>query len=453
MINHKIRQGLTIPLAGEARPVVETAASPVTVALRIADVIGMKFKLIVNEGDPVKLGQPLCYPRQFPSVLFRAPAAGVISEIRRGDRRALQEIVIKPDESQGEDTFRIYSLSDIDHTDPDELRRHLLAGGVWPLIHQRPLAKIAHPESQPVAVFINAMATAPLAGKPHILLQDREDDLRTGVKVLSRFCAGKTYVAVEKGGPAVPGVDALVDVEVHAFDGAHPAGCAGVHIRRIKPLKRGQIAWTVNAVDAADIGYLFRTGRFPVERVVAVVGSAVKKPAYYRTCSGADLATLLKGQVDDTESLRYINGDVLCGSMTSQSAHLGFSQSTITVIPEGTKRDFMGWGMPGFSRYSAFRTFASALLPRRKHALDTRLNGGSRPIISIGQWEKVFPFDIHLSYLLRAILAGDMQEAEELGLLELSEEDVALCAFVDPSKTEVCDILRRGLDAYEAENV
>ena len=190
-----------------------------------------------------------------------------------------------------------------------------------------------------------------------------------------------------------------------------------------------------------------------MERVIALSGSPVTSPGYLRTRAGADIATITAGKLDTSGPLRYLNGDVLAGTITTPENHLGIHHSTLTVIPEGDDREFMGWAMPGFTYFSALRTFASSLLPRRQHVLDTRLNGGIRPIVSIGQWEKVFPYDIHLSYLIRAIQAEDVQEAESLGLLELAEEDVALCAFIDPSKMEISNLIRHGLNLYEAENL
>lgn len=453
MKNHTIRQGLDIPLSGAPNTVVADSPSPATVALRTADIIGLKFKLSVNEGESVRQGQLLCRARQYPDIVFRAPAGGRIRTIRRGNRRAIEEIVIEPDNAAGSEEFRVFSDADLADVPVDELRAVLLDSGLWPLIMQRPFGKIARPDSNPVAVFINAVATAPLAAQPDVLLMGRETDLAFGVRALSRFSSGKTYVSVHGNRPPVPGVSALKDVDSHTFYGPHPSGCTGVHIRVIQPLKRGETAWSVRAVDAADIGLFLRTGRFPAERIIALAGSEVEAPRYYRTRSGASLRSIIEGRIVKDRPVRMINGDVLTGTRTDIDAHLGLHQSMITVIPEGTARDFMGWGMPGFKRYSAFRTFASALMPKRPVVLDTRLHGGVRPIVNIGQWEKVFPFDIYLSHLIRAIQAGDIQEAESLGLLELAEEDVALCAFVDPSKMEVTDIIRRGLDLYEADNL
>ncbi len=452
MNRHVIRRGHDIPLEGDARDAVEQAPSPTTIALRTADITGHKFKIAVNEGDRVTPGQILCYTRQFPDICFRSPAGGVVREIRRGDRRALQEIVIEPDDSDTPDAFRIFSPVDPDRVDLESLRAHLLQSGLWPLIIQRPLAKIAYPESRPVALFINAMASAPLAAQPHILMRGREEDFVVGVKALSRF-SKKTYVSVRTNGPAVPGVDKLDGVEIHEFTGPHPAGTPGVHIRMIQPLRRGETAWCVSAVDAADIGYMLRTGYFPTERVIALAGPAVGEPTYFRVRNGANLNSVLQGRIDPSADVRLINGDILAGVRMDASSHFAGNQTLLTVIPDSFKRDFMGWAMPGFKQYSFFRTFVSSLLPGRKVTLDTRLHGGHRAIVDLGHWHRVLPIDVHLSHLIRAAQAGDIQEAEDLGLLELAEEDVALCAFVDPSKTDVCDIIRKALDLYETENI
>jgi len=444
---------LDIPLVGMPGPQMGIGPEPATIALRTAESIGFKFKVIVEEGQAVKRGEVLCHTRQFPEILFRSPAGGTIREIRRGARRAIQEIVIAPADTEETEQLRIWTESELAEVEPDTLRKHLLTAGLWPLIQQRPLAKIARPDARPAAIFINGTATAPLQAKPSVLLENRGEDFTIGVRSLARLTAGKTYLCLHARDNSIPGAEDLKKIETHTFDGPHPSGSAGVHIRRIQPLRRGETAWVIRAEDAADIGYTLRTGHPPIRRVIALAGPSVKQPAYIQTRAGADLATLVADRLNDPGPQRFINGDVLTGSITDRSNHLSIHHSTVTVIPEGTEREFMGWAMPGFSYYSALRTFASSMLPRRKYSLDTRLHGGRRPIINIGQWEKVLPFDIHLSYLLRAIEAGDVQEAEALGLLELAEEDVALCAFIDPSKTEVCDRIRHGLNLYETENL
>jgi len=452
LVNHNIRQGLDIPLKGMSDPTIETVPQPATIALRTADSMGFKFKVRVEQGEAVKQGQILCHTRQYPEIVFRSPAGGTIREIRRGHRRAVEEIVIDCAEVEEAESFKIWSNSDLESAKREDVQKHLLDGGVWPLVIQRPLAKVARPESQPVAIFINSMSTAPLQAKTAVLLKDRAEDFSFGVAVLQKLCSGKTYLSVHKNDDSIPGADSLKNVEIHTFSGPHPSGLPGLHIRKIQPLKKGETAWTVRAEHVADIGYLFRSGKFPTEKIIALTGSHVSNPKYYRTRAGADIATITNGYVDDSVPLRYISGDVLSGNITTTDNHLSMFHSTLTVIPEGIKRDFMGWGMPGFTNYTALRTFVSGILPRKMQSLDTRSHGGKRPLINLGQWEKVFPFDIHLSYLIRAIQAQDIEEAETLGLLELSEEDVALCSFIDPSKLELCSIIRHGLDLYEAEN-
>lgn len=455
MTHHTIRRGLNIPLKGVPATVIEDASTPSTVALRTADSIGYKFKVAVEIGDAVARGQVLCSTRQFPEIVFRSPAGGTIREIRRGARRAVEEIIIEPDQGDQEqaEVFETWTHQMLAAADAETVGQALLDSGLWPLIQQRPLAKIARPDTQPVAVFINGMATAPLQAKPSVLLQDRQDDFVMGVLALQRVASGKTYLCLAPDHDPIPGADTLDNVEIHTFSGPHPAGLSGVHIRHIQPLRQNETAWTVRAEDVADIGYFLRTGDFPTERMIALAGPSVKQPSYLRTRCGADLASVVSDRLDQSEPLRYLNGDVLSGTMTAIENHLPIHGSTITVLPEGNTRNFMGWAMPGFSYYTALRTFAAGFLPKRDTSLDTRIHGGIRPIVDIGQWEKVFPFDIHLSYLLRAIQAEDIQEAEALGLLELSEEDVALCTFIDPSKMELCEIIRHGLDLYEAENL
>ncbi|MEO0481799.1 MAG: NADH:ubiquinone reductase (Na(+)-transporting) subunit A [Planctomycetota bacterium] len=453
MITHKISRGFDIPLAGACDRVVVDAPTPQRVAVEAADFPGLKAKMLVAEGDRVQTGQPLFFDKKRDGVRLVSPGTGKVVAVELGARRALQRVVI---ELEDQDDY----CSELPTLDLVRLRQGgfersaiveaIVGAGLWPLLRQRPIGKVADPNREPVAVYLNGMDTEPLAADPSFLVQGQSEELQAGVDLLRQLTSGQVYLTV-RAGEQPKEFEALHGVEMHGFKGAHPAGLVGTHIRTIRPMKADESAYSLRVQDAVQLGRWLLTGHYPTERMVAVVGEGVADRRYVRTRQGADLRSLM-GRFWG-ESTRTINGTVLSGRAADRDGSLGFYAQTLTCILEGEgERDLFGWMIPQPNKLSFHRAMWSWILPRKKgFSVDARVHGGPRAIVNIGAWEAVTALDIHPTYLVRAIQSDDLEEAISLGLLEVTEEDVALCTFVDPCKIDVGAVIRKGLDLYEAE--
>jgi Na+-transporting NADH:ubiquinone oxidoreductase subunit A len=448
MITHKITKGIDLRIAGPAEAIFADAPEPAIVAVRPDDFPGIKPKLRVQEGDAVRTGDPLFVDKNRPDCVFVSPATGVVSKVDLGPRRKLLGVEIAVDRNEVFGPIPHVPADRLGSTPREELCRALLGAGLWPLIRQRPVGKIADPDVEPVAIFVNGMDTEPLAADPAFAVQGRGEDLQAGIDVLRALSSGPVYLTVRAGASLPKEFQALHGVEIHAFDGPHPSGLVGTHLQAIRPLKMGERVFYLKAQEAVLLGQWVRSGHYPAQRVVAVAGERAKQRRYFRVRQGARLDALLGGAPAAGD--RVIQGTVLTGP--AGRAFLGFYAQTVTVIHEGAEdRDLFGWGLPQPSRLSIFK----AVWPFGRGvpvSVDARLNGGHRPPVNLGAWERVIAGDVLPTFLLRAIQANDLDEALKLGLLELTEEDVALCTVVDPCKNDVGKIVRQGLDLYERES-
>ena len=446
MTTHKITRGFDLRLAGAPAETLVDAPEPRHVAVETAEFSGIKPKVLVKEGDRVVTGQPIFLDKLDREVVFCSPATGTVEAIVYGERRYLQRVIIATD--GGEEEFAAAIKADGDRI---ALRLALKNAGLWHVFQQRPIGKMPRGDDDPTVIFVNGMDTAPLAADPAFAVQGRKAQLQRGLDLLRQLTDGKVYLALRAAGSNQSDLRDLGGVEVHDFDGPHPAGLVGTHISRIRPLRTGESAWCVRLQDVVRLGEWAESGRYPAKTVVAVAGSAAPARQYYRVRHGAPVSSFNGGAAIGGD-VRVICGTVLDGRAIAADGALGFRTTTLTVIPEGTdERDMFGWALPQFGKLSFHRSVFSWLLPKKEYVLDARLNGGARPIVNIGAWESVTPLDIHPSYLVRAIQAGDLDEAIKLGLLEVTEEDVALCTFVDPCKIDVGEVIRTGLDMYEKE--
>ncbi len=446
MITHSINKGLDVRLAGKPEAKLGDAPEPQIVAVLPSDFPGIKPKLLVAEGDAVKTGSPLFYDKLNPDTKFVSPGTGTVKAIIRGERRALLRVEV---ELAASDSYAEESLiKDLSSTGREDLIVALRGAGLWPLFLQRPVGKLADPAAMPVAIFVNGMDTEPNAADPAFAANGKGAELQVGFDALKRLTDGKVYLSLRAGQSAAE-FGGLSGVEVHGFSGPHPSGLTGTHIDAIAPLKAGQVAWTLRAQDVAQIGHWIKNGQYPSHRVVAVSGSSATTRQYYKVRQGATISTLCGNAGSD---VRIVNGSALSGAAVAADGYLGHYANTVTILPEGEgKRDLFGWALPQFGKLSASRAVWSWLMPKKEYVVDTRLNGGARPIVNIGSWDSISPIDIQLSYLIRSIQANDIEEALSLGLLELIEEDVALATFVDHCKLDVGQVIRQGLDLYERE--
>jgi Na+-transporting NADH:ubiquinone oxidoreductase subunit A len=445
-ITLKLRKGLDIRLKGQAEKILNPERQSLRYAVKPVDFPGLTPKLNVKAGDKVLAGTPLFHDKLKPEVVFSSPVSGTVTAITRGDRRKLLEVVV---EKSG-DEFIDFGKSDPTAISREEIKEKLLKSGLWPVVRQRPYHIIARHTDTPKAIFVSAFDTAPLAPDYNFVFDNSSDShFKTGLRALRRLTDGRLHLAVN--GTTEP-TEILKDApaEIERFSGPHPAGNVGIQIHHIDPVNKGETVWYVNPQDVIAIGRLFEEGRYIHERIVALTGSEIIKPQYFRIRSGASVYPLLKDNVKQVKS-RYISGNVLTGTKIDADGYLGFYDSQITVIPEGDYFEFFGWMMPGVDKFSFYKTFASKLFPKKEYDLDTNFHGGERAFVMTGQYEKVVPMDIYPMQLLKAILAEDIDMMENLGIYEIAEEDFALCEYICPSKIEIQAIVRKGLDLMAKE--
>lgn len=439
----RIRKGLDIKLKGKANLAVAGTYSPAICAIRPTDFPGLAPKLLVKADDLVKVGTPLFYDKAQPEVKFTSPVSGKVLAINRGERRRILEVEIENDGKFEAEDFS----AGIKSPDRATIKQVLLESGLWPFLVQRPFGTIAKATDTPRDIFISGFDSAPLAPDADFLFFNELAAIQAGINVLTKLTEGKIYLGLRQGSKLA----ALKGVEINYFDGPHPAGNVGIQMHKIKPLNKGQKVWTIDLQGLVFVGRLFSGGKLDFGKTIVLSGSEVAKPGYYKTIHGAGLAQLLKGKTLQQTTERFISGNVLTGTKIDVDEYLGFFHNQLTVIPEGNTIEPFGWALPGFSKFSASKTFLSSLLPRKEYVLDANFHGGERAFVVSEQYEKVLPMDILPVYLLKAILANDIDKMEQLGIYEVIEEDLALCEFVCTSKIEVQEILRNGISSMIKE--
>lgn len=445
----RIKKGLDIPITGDPRQEISQGPAVSSVALVGDDYIGMKPTMEVQEGQAVKLGQVLFTDKKNPGVRYTSPGSGRVTAVNRGAKRAFQSVVV---ELNGEDEveFRSYRDSDLTTLTRDQVRENLLESGLWTALQTRPFNKVPSPASVPHSIFVSIIDTRPLAPRPERVIGERPNDFVLGLQALRHLTDGPVHLC-KAPGVVVDGAE-LEFVKVSEFAGPHPAGLPGTHIHYLDPVSQQKTVWTIGYQDVLAIGRLFATGRLDPERVIALAGPAVREPRLIRTRLGAATADLVADQLEAGEN-RVISGSVLFGrTAEGPVAYLGRYANQLSVVPEGRDRDFLGWQMPGFDRFSVTRVFASSLFGRqRKYDFTTATHGSHRAMVPVGVYERVMPLDILPTFLLRALEVGDTDQAQALGALELAEEDLGLCTFVSPGKTEYAPLLRQSLTIIEKE--
>jgi len=441
----KQTKGLNIKLEGLPEKVLSKCPLPLSYAVKPTDFHGLTPKLLVREGDHVKAGTPLFCDKYKPEIVFASPVSGTVSAVNRGERRKVLGVVVRPDE---QNEFENFVAPDLTTATRESVVACMLSSGAWAFLVQRPYGIIANPQATPKAIFISGFDSAPLAADADYLVNGEGVSFQKGLDVLKKLTPGKVHLSLCADYPANTTFERAKGVEVHRFKGKHPIGNVGVQIHHIDAINKGDVVWTIAPQHVVSLGRLFTNGVYDVSKVVALVGSEVKKPRYYRMAAGASLSGMAEflNEPLANKKQRVISGNVLTGANVGIDGHLGFYHNEITVIPEGDHYEMLGWLLPRFSKFSNSRTYFSWLLPGKRYKLDTNLNGGQRAFTVTGQYEKVLPMDIYPVYLLKAILAGDVEKMEQLGIYEVIEEDLALCEFVCTSKMDVQEMLRKGID-------
>jgi Na+-transporting NADH:ubiquinone oxidoreductase subunit A len=441
-ITVRLKKGLDIKLKGVAEKVIAGEVVANIYGVKPVDFPGLTPKLDVREGDKVRAGSPLFHDKLRPEILFTSPVSGKVLSIIRGDRRKLLEITVE----KGGDEYVDFGKEDPSGLTREKIIESLLKSGLWPAVRQRPYHVIANPNDVADAIFISGFDTAPLAPDYNFIADNSSaTNFKSGITALKKLTRGKINLILNGKGDTAELLKRASDVEISHFSGPHPAGNVGVHIHHISPINKGDKIWFVNLQDVIAIGRLFEEGIYRHDRIIALTGSEVLNPQYYKIRSGASISKIVSDNVKHGD-LRYISGNVLTGTKIEAGGFLGYYDSQVTVIPEGNYFEFFGWLTPGINKFSFYKIFASSLLPRKSYKLDTNLHGGERAFVMTGQYEKVVPMDIYPMQLLKAVLAEDIELMENLGIYEIAEEDFALCEYICPSKIEIQSIVRKGID-------
>ena len=466
MTLHKIQKGLDLPISGAPIQVVRDVVRPQRVALMADDFPGMKPAMRVEEGQSVKRGQVLFEDRKNPGVLHTAPAAGRVIGVHRGARRALQSIVIDLSSAEREAAapgdvpdselvaFESHTGKPVESLTREEVRALLVESGEWTALRTRPYSKVPPIDAEPAAIFVTAMDTHPLAPLPEVVVAGREADLDRGIHVLAKLTKGPVYFCTDPDSGLDR--DLTAPVRVEHFTGPHPSGTVGLHIHTLEPVNREKVVWHVGYADVVAIGALFATGKLDLERIVSVAGPPVQDPRLVRTRRGADIQEVagdgIRGESGE-EDVRLIAGSVLSGkkAMGDIFGFLGRYDRQVSVLREGKERVLMGWLTLGLNAFSIFPIYLSKLFSKKRFEFSTTTNGSPRAMVPIGMYEDVMPLDILPTFLLRSLIVGDVETAEKLGALELDEEDLALCTFVCPGKTNYGPLLRANLEILEKE--
>jgi len=445
-----IKKGLDVPVKGAPQQVIHDGPSIKTVATLGEEFVGMRPTMFVKVDDRVKKGQVIFSDKKNPGVKFTAQAAGVVKEINRGEKRVLQSVVIEVEsEVDGNDqiTFTSYSASELGSVSREEVVKNLVESGLWTALRTRPFSKVPAIDSSAAAIFVSAMDTNPLAANPEVVIGEQTEAFKNGLSILSRLTDGDVFVS-KAPGANIPVTDAA---KVNEFAGKHPAGLVGTHIHFLRPVSSDKFVWHLGYQDVIAFGKLFTSGELDSTRVISLAGPAAKNPRLVRTVLGASTSELTAGEVTDGE-LRIVSGSLLMGSTASAvHGYLGRYHVQVSLILEGREKEFVGYMYPGPNKFSVTRAYMSHFFPKKLFNMTTSTNGSDRAMVPIGNFERVMPLDILPTMLLRDLVAGDTDTAQQLGALELDEEDLALCTFVCPGKTDYGVHLRDCLTTIEKE--
>lgn len=445
----KIKKGLNLPITGEPEQVIHDGPTVRTVAVLGRDYVGMKPTMAIQVGDKVKKGQLLFTDKKTEGVRYTAPVAGTIAAVNRGEKRALQSVVIDVEGDESE-SFAQYSASDLSALKREQVVENLVNSGLWTAFRTRPFSKVPAPDAKPEAIFVAAMDTNPLAADPAVIIAEQAEAFAQGLEIVSKLTEGAVFVAKAPGANVFTGSAA---VTIEEFDGPHPAGNVGTHIHFLRPVSEHKTVWHIGYQDVIAVAQLFTTGELNSDRVVSLAGPQVTKPRLIRTKLGACTTEMTAGELETgDESNRIISGSVFSGhAARGPLAFLGRYSVQVSVISEKKKRDLLGYLNPGANKHSTLNIYLSKLNPNKKFNFTTTTNGSPRAMVPTGSYEAVMPLDILATQLLRSIVVGDIETAQALGCLELDEEDLALCTYVCPGKYEFGPILRNNLTVIEKE--
>ena len=450
-MNIHIRKGHDLKLIGAPAKLIQYINDSSFIKLHPSDFPGVKPKLLVKVGETLKKGQAVFNDKNNPNILFTSPNAGIVEDIYFGERRRIESITIRVDGNAGEVSFDQYTLGKISELDSTIVTDILCKSGLWQTLRRRPFSKIAIPHTSPKSIFISTMSTAPFAADLEVVLDKiPKDNIQAGINILQLLTAGSVNLVSPKK-VINSKLSDLKTVQQDTYSGPHPAGNIGVHVSQIDPIKNKEdFIWYISIQDLISIGKLFLTGKVDYRKIITVAGSSVSEKQHYSVNRGTLISQILSNNKVEVDA-RIISGDILTGSISYMDNSIGFYHESITVIPNVPNRVFMGWIVPGFSKYSLSNTFLSKLLPKKEKVFTTSMNGSKRAILPIGAIEKVMPLNILPTMLIKSIIANDIETMEQLGIYECDPEDFTLCSFSDASKMDITGIIQDGLDFAEVE--
>jgi len=444
----KIKKGLDLPITGAPEQVIFDGPVVSEVALLGEDYLDLKPSMNIRIGHEVKCGDLIWVDKNNPGIKFTAPASGIVRAINRGAKRKLLSVSI---EVKGDEyvEFDKYSVEALAGLGKQKIVENLVESGLWPAFRARPLSKIPKVDDQPVAIFVSLMDTNPLAADPSVVIADKTESFNHGLTILSQLTEGELFVCHD--GTKNIDFEQNSCANYRSFSGVHPAGNVGTHIHFLKPVNGKRQVWHINYQDVIAVGELFTTGHLNCERVISLAGPLVKEPRLIKVKQGSNVDQLLKDQINP-EDERVISGSVFNGHIAiHHRAYLGRYHNQISVLAEGREKEFFGWIQIGTNKFSVTKAFISHLNTSKKFDLNTSTHGSERAIMPIGSYERIMPWDILPTQLIRALVVGDTETAQQLGCLEFDEEDLALCTFVCPGKYEYGPILRDVLSTIEKE--
>ena len=444
----RLKKGLNINLLGEADKVYASVKPTKRYVVKPTDFHTLTPKLAVKVGDKVKAGTILFFDKYNDKVNFSAPVSGEVIDIVRGAKRKILEVVLEADAVIEYEQFNTDTAKNISRV---QIIDTMLKAGIWPFVRQKPYDIVANPTDMPKAIFISAFNSAPLTIDNDFALYGLDELFQKGLDYITQLTSGKTHLNIDGNTNPATVFTGAKGVEINKISGAHPSGNVGIQVHHINPINKGEVIWYLQPQDVIAIARLFTEGKYDVSRIVALSGSQVKKPKYYRTIAGATISNLLADNITEGDN-RIISGDILTGQHIEVNGTLGFYDTTITVIEEGKEQEFLGWILPGLHKFSASKTFLSWLTPSKKYTLNANMHGEERAYVMTGEYEKVLPMDIFPAHLIKACMIEDIELMENLGIYEVSPEDFALCEFVCTSKIEVQTIIRNSLELVRKEN-
>ncbi|MAQ69633.1 MAG: NADH:ubiquinone reductase (Na(+)-transporting) subunit A [Flavobacteriales bacterium] len=443
----KITKGVDIKIKGIADRVYANISPSKYYAVKPSDFHLLIPKLIVKVGDSVKAGDVLFHDKNMERIKFTSPVSGVISDIVRGAKRKILEVVI---EAGDEIQYKEFEKRNLASLNRNSIIQDLLISGLWPVIRQRPFSTIANPDDEPKAIFISAFDSSPLAPDNDFIFHGDKDLFQLGLDIVSQLCNGTTHLNVDGNSNSAKVFSNAKGVQINNIYGPHPSGNVGVQIHHLAPINKGDVVWYLAPQDVLTIARFFKDGKYDASKIVALTGAKVKKPRYYRIIQGMSITPMIQDNLLDGDK-RFISGNVLTGTKINQDGFIGFYDFQISVITEGNYSEFFGWLLPGFHKYSLSRTFFSWLNRKNEYDLDSNTHGEERAFVMSGQYEKYMPIDIFPVHLIKSILIEDIELMENLGIYEVDPEDFALCEFACTSKIPVQQIIRRGLDLIKKE--